>query len=83
MEVRNNETVIERCDVPLFHGVELRVTKSTTSCSISSTVMLFPFITVRLGTGGIRGSVGVPPLNMIYGSLAQVYIEHVYTLYEI
>ena len=54
---------------PLFHGVELSVTKSMTSCSISNTVMLLPFITVRLGTVLRRGSAGVPPLNMMYGSL--------------
>ena len=68
-------------DVPLFHGVELSVTKSTTSCSISNTVILFPFITVRLGTVVMRGSEGVPPLNMMYGSLTCISIHntHRYT----
>ena len=55
-------------DRPWFHGVEQIVTKSTTGCSISSTVVLLPRITVIVGVCP-DFSYTIPPLNITYGSL--------------
>ncbi len=53
---------------PLLKGVEQSVRKSTTLCSISSTVVLLACITVREGVR-LALSYGIPPLNITYGSL--------------
>lgn len=54
--------------IPAFHGLSHNVIKSTTLCSISRTVIVFPFITVILGVLPAL-SKGRPPENIIYDSL--------------
>lgn len=58
--------------VPLAHGLSHSVIKSTTLCSISSTVVVFPCITVMLGVLPVV-SCANPPENITYDSL-KVYV---------
>ena len=65
-------------DRPLFHGVEQMVTKSMTGCSISSTVVLVPRMTVNVGVCP-DFSYTIPPLNITYGSLHDTH-THTHTI---
>lgn len=62
------QNTISQCPLPAVCGVSQSVTKSTTLCSISSTVVDFPFRTVMLCVRPAL-SVGSPPENITRLSL--------------
>ena len=64
---------------PSSYGVEQRVMKSMTLCSISRTVVPLPCITVKEGAR-MDLSYGMPPLNITYGSLKQTRHTFRYTV---
>lgn len=63
---------IKKC-IPLVHGFSQSVMKSTTICSISKTVVVFPWITVML-EALLMVSCARPPENMIYVSLKIIIV---------
>lgn len=65
--------------LPAVCGVSQSVTKSTTLCSISSTVVLFPLSTVMLCVRPAL-SVGRPPLNITRLSLWTNYVPDEYSI---
>lgn len=60
----NRSEEIKICHLPLAQGLSQIVTKSTTGCSISRTVVSFPCITVMHGDLPPR-SIDSPPENIV------------------